>query len=258
MESIILAEIKSRRHKLVAAYRALDGLDSCLFPADLEKVGIRQMPMTLEGVDCPIFFAPYKSAIEEPDTEPMGGYIAFEGTEEFKQDPFYNAYDLAAYLSEFFNHCILPDDESEPAGAQYSDWGNFGFGNLFELTGDSQWRVHTTWHMPESDVPHMVVMMVSEMDNGEALFHGEIKAAIRIMHRRLKTSSLCQHIIAPVLIFSAIREHYLRVIEAYHDGEQLVMRTTPLFNLRKPDYDLFIQLSRWCLGGPSSKPTTPT
>ncbi|KAL2821903.1 hypothetical protein BJX63DRAFT_377399 [Aspergillus granulosus] len=257
MESIILAERKRRRHKLVATYRALDGLDSCLSPADLEKVGIRQIPMTLEGVDCPTFFAPYKSAVEKPDTD-SDDDIPFEEFEEFEQDPFYNAYDHATYLSEFFNHCILPDDESEPAGAEYSDWGDFGFGNLFELTGDSRWRVKMTWHMPESDVPHIVVTMVSEMAEGQALFHGEIKTAIGIMHRRLKTSALRQHIIAPVLIFSVIREHCLRVIEAYHDGEQLVMRTTPLVDLREADDDLFIKLSRWCLGGPSSKPTTPT
>ncbi|KAL4934808.1 hypothetical protein BDV06DRAFT_208234 [Aspergillus oleicola] len=103
MESIILAERKSRRHKLVAAYHALDGLDSCLSPADLKKVGIRQVPMTLEGVNCPIFFAPYKSAVEKPGIGPLDGYIPFE------QSPFYNAQTLAAYLSEYFNNCILPD-----------------------------------------------------------------------------------------------------------------------------------------------------
>ncbi|KAL4931964.1 uncharacterized protein BDV17DRAFT_288535 [Aspergillus undulatus] len=245
MESIILAKRNSRRHKLVAAYRALDGLDSCLSPRRSEK-------------------------IEKPDIGPLNSYIPFE------QGPFYNAQTLAAYLSEYFNNCVLPDRESEPAGAQYSDWGNFGFGDLVDLTRGSRWQVKTTWHMPQSGVPHMVVMMFSEMAKGQALFHGEIKTAIRIMHRRLKTSALRQHILAPVswpntktqlslpdaklevLLFSAIGEHHLRVIKAYHDDEQLVMRTTPLFDLRKRDDDLFIQLSRWCLGGPSSKPTTPT
>ena len=52
--------------------------------------------------------------------------------------------------------------------------------------------------MPRSGTPHIVVSMFSEMAEGDAHFHGEIKVAIRIMYRRLKTASLRRHVVAPV------------------------------------------------------------
>lgn len=117
----------------------------------------------------------------------------------------------------------------------------------------------------------MVVMMFSEMADGDALFHGEIKAAIMVMLGRLRKPSLRSNVIAPVsfyilsaipsllfqvLLFSAIGKHHVRVIEAYHDHDHLVMRTTPMFDMEYPNDELFITLSKWCLGGPSSMSTT--
>ncbi|KAL4946271.1 hypothetical protein BDV06DRAFT_183086 [Aspergillus oleicola] len=250
MDTEVRAERKSRRQQLVDTYHALANFHPCLSPADLLSIGIQQIPMTLEGDNCPKFFAAYGAAVQKPRVCSLDPYSSFENR------PFYDAQALAAYLTQYFNHCVLPERASNPAGVAYSDWGNFGFGDLVDLTRGSRWQVKTTWHMPKSESPHIVVSMFSEMAEGDALFHGEIKTAIRIMYRRLKTALLLPHVIAPVLLFSAIGDKHLRVIEAYHDGDHLVMRTTPLFDLSKPDEDLFIRLTRWGLGGPSTESTT--
>ncbi|KAI9035065.1 uncharacterized protein KD926_004666 [Aspergillus affinis] len=76
-----------------------------------------------------------------------------------------------------------------------------------------------------------------------------------IMHGRLRDPSLRPHDIAPVLLISAIGEHYVRVIEAYIDMGLLVMRITPLMDMRERDLDLIITLAKWCWGGPTSKNT---
>ncbi|KAL4803992.1 hypothetical protein BDV18DRAFT_162402 [Aspergillus unguis] len=251
MDCQLLAARKSLRHKLVDIYHALDQFGPSLFPADLKQVGIQRLPMTLEESDGPQFFAQYTSAIEPPEESDS------ESTIRLDQDLYYNARSLAFLVNEFFQHCILPNEEAFPPGVQYSDWGNFGFGHLVDVTQGSRWQLKSAYHMPESGGPHIVALMFSEMASAKeaALFHGEIKTAIRIMHRRLNTSALRPNVIAPVLLFSAIGEHHLRVIEAYHDGEQLVMRTTPLFDLGKPHDSFLIKLTRWFLGGASSKST---
>ncbi|KAL4947887.1 hypothetical protein BDW69DRAFT_177536 [Aspergillus filifer] len=251
MDRQLLAARKSLRHKLVDIYHALDQFGPSLLPADLKQVGIQQLPMTLEEGDGPQFFAQYTSVIEPPERSDSEGDIWLD------QEPYYNARSLAFLVNEFFCHCILPNEEAFPPGVQYSDWGNFGFGDLVDMTRGSRWQLKSAYHMPKSGAPHIVALMFNEMASAKeaALFHGEIKTAIRIMHRRLNTSVLRPNVIAPVLLFSAIGEHHLRVIEAYHDSEQLVMRTTPLFDLSKPDDSFLIKLTRWCLGGASSKST---
>ncbi|KAL4937351.1 hypothetical protein BDV06DRAFT_227034 [Aspergillus oleicola] len=90
------------------------------------------------------------------------------------------------------------------------------------------------------------------MGEGNGLYYGEVKTAIRIMHGRLRDPALRGNVI--VLIFSAIGKHHLRVIEAYHDGN-LIVRTTKPFGMRKRDDNLLVELSRWRLGGATAKST---
>ncbi|KAL4801832.1 hypothetical protein BDV18DRAFT_164644 [Aspergillus unguis] len=235
MESRMLAERLHRRQKLGAIYENLTRLQPRISAADLDKLGIRRELMTLSEHGGPYFFAVYQAPVCKPDPDIVDGYLRFDG------ELLDNARILAWFLSEYFNHCELPERDSHPRGVAYSDYGNFNFGDLIDLTHDAQWEVRTTWHMPDSGAPHMVVVMFSEMAASEELFHGEIKTAIRVM--RADPVVLCN------------REHHLRVIEAYHDGQELVLRTTPLLDMARRDEDLLRILTKWCLGGPSQQST---
>ncbi|KAL4954516.1 hypothetical protein BDW69DRAFT_163002 [Aspergillus filifer] len=249
MDPKLLVARKTRRKKLAKIYRALPEFNPVLTPDDLHSLGIQQQPMTLEGEDRPHYFARYDAPVQKSDHKGLRHYI------EFDQNPFYDAQMLGGFLSVYFNYCELPEKESHPAGAYYRDWGDFNFGELSDLTWGSQWQVETTWHMETKPAPHMVVLMFSDMLDVPGLYYGEVKTAIRVTHGRLRDPAFRGDVTAPVLIFSAIGGHHLRVIEAYHDGEKLIMRTTKPYDMSKRDDNLINELARWRLGGPTDKTT---
>ncbi|KAL4792663.1 hypothetical protein BDV19DRAFT_368229 [Aspergillus venezuelensis] len=249
MDSKLLLARKNRRKKLAKIYRSLDQFNPVLTSRDLHSLGIQQQPMTLEGGNHPLFFARYDDPVQKPKNKSYANYI------EFDQNPFYDAQMLAGFLDTHFNYSKLPEEKSHPAGAYYRDWGDFNFGELSDLTWGSQWQVETVWHMEPNLAPHMVVLMFSDMPDVPGLYHGEVKTAIRVMHGRLREPAFRDNVTAPVLIFSAIGGHHLRVIEAYHDGEKLIMRTTKPYDMSKRDDNLINELTRWRLGGPTDKTT---
>ncbi|KAL4984193.1 hypothetical protein BDW68DRAFT_167450 [Aspergillus falconensis] len=161
------------------------------------------------------------------------------------EEPYCNMGGRAGLLSSRVFHSVNGKSLhlQPPPGVSYSE--NFNFDDLAEYSPGSAWEVTTTWHMPRSKTPHIVALTRSETPEGDGLFHGEIKTAIRTMFGRLKNPSTRRSVVAPVPLFSAIGKHHLRDIVAYHNRQQLVMRTTPLIDMRKRDEEL---LTRWCLG----------
>ncbi|QVM12355.1 hypothetical protein D8B26_006985 [Coccidioides posadasii str. Silveira] len=135
----------------------------------------------------------------------------------------------------------------------YPDFGNFNFGQLMDISKNPRWQVHAAWNMPQAKVPHMKVLMYSGIiGNEHELFRGELLAIIDVMCGRLNTRSLRSHIIAPVLLFSVVGMHHVRILEAYFNGKQLMVHSTKLYDLEQQNHELLIQLSRWWLGDASS------
>lgn len=58
-----------------------------------------------------------------------------------------------------------------------------------------------------------------------------------------------------VLLFSVVGLHHVRVLEAFFQDEELVVRTTGLYDLGKQDDELLMRLSRWWLGHASGRST---
>ena len=115
MDAELRAIRKARREQLIDTYHALANFEPCLSTADLQSIGIQQIPMALEGNDCPRFFAQYGAAAQKPEVCSLNPYSSFENR------PFYDAQALAAYLTQYFNHCILPERAYKPAGVAYSE-----------------------------------------------------------------------------------------------------------------------------------------
>ncbi|RDW84144.1 uncharacterized protein DSM5745_04470 [Aspergillus mulundensis] len=255
MADPILAERKRRRQQLSDMYEAVKTLGPRLSLAQLVEVNIQREEMsdrmTLLDSTGPQFFTPYKGPVSAPEIYTLQDYVALD------EDAYHNARELAWFLRQYFLQCQgALHYTTSPPGVSYSDLGDFGSGDLAEYTFGSAWEVTAAWHALHSGAPHSVLLMRCEMPDGDALFHGEIKTAIRVMHGQLRRSSTRPHLVAPVLLFSAIGQHHVRIIEAYHDGKKLIVRTTPLIDMRKRDEERLIGLTRWCLGGPSSKSTT--
>ncbi|RAK78081.1 uncharacterized protein BO72DRAFT_376283 [Aspergillus fijiensis CBS 313.89] len=212
--------------------------------------------MSLEGDadHAPYYFSAYPYPIEEPEYEyPEDA----EDWPQFDRGPSKNAQHLAICLMRFCSRGEMPAAATHPPRFTMTSWGIFNFEDLECVTRGSQRQVDSVWHDASTGAPHLVALMSSELTQpqDEELCRGEVDAAIMIMHGRLRDPSLRPHVIAPVLLLSAIGEHYLRVIEAYFDKGQLIMRSTPLMDMRERDLDRLITLSRWCWGGPSSKDT---
>ncbi|PYI29012.1 hypothetical protein BP00DRAFT_427912 [Aspergillus indologenus CBS 114.80] len=256
MDDQILVERKGRRRALNAIYGQLGAMDHRLRPAHLKQVQIIHTKMSLDGDAShpPYYFVSYPYPINEPEDEyPEDA----EDWPQYDRCPYKNAQHLAICLDRFLDRCAMQETGTQPPRFAMTSWGNFNFENLGCVTRGSQWQVISVWYDANSGAPHMVALMWSELarPQNDELCRGEVDAAIMIMHGRLRDPSLRPHVIAPVLLLSAIGEHYLRVIEAYFDNGQLIMRSTPLMDMRERDLGQLITLVRWCWGGPSSKDT---
>ncbi|OAX77498.1 hypothetical protein ACJ72_08203 [Emergomyces africanus] len=166
------------------------------------------------------------------------------------------AENLGWYLNQYFQNCTLPNQDLNPPGSFYVDFGNFKFGKLMDISKEPGWQVQATWNIARSTVPHMKVLVYSGIiGNRDELFRGELLAIIDVMCRWLNTKSLRLHIIAPVLLFSVVGMHHIRVLEAYFNGKELVVRATELYDLEHQNHKLLIQLSKWWLGHASEMST---
>lgn len=116
MSNELKDERKSRRKSLITALEALRSFHGRLSPDDLEKLGIQRLPMTLDrNPNGPKYFAAYDAPVEQPPPDASYEYPTFD----------WSLLDssrwVACYLSGFFNHCILPNEESHPSEVSYSE-----------------------------------------------------------------------------------------------------------------------------------------
>ncbi|RDW84136.1 uncharacterized protein DSM5745_04462 [Aspergillus mulundensis] len=232
MDLTLSASRKLRRQKLTAIKEALNPSNPRLSEANLEEFGIRRTTLSLDGdsANGPEFFTAYKHAIHKPLPSEFDGYTSLDPEPSRRGQHYYTSQDMAMFFVGYMQDVRIADNHSTPANICYIDFGDLGFGSLLDLTRPARWGVHTVWHMPEKTAPHIVFVMYSEMtldgyEEGkeQPLFWGEVSAIVRIMHRRLKLVSLRMNLLAPVFCFSAIGENHFRVIEAYHDGDNLVV-----------------------------------
>ncbi|KKZ66140.1 hypothetical protein EMCG_08129 [[Emmonsia] crescens] len=247
-----LRERISRRKMLRAIKESLEQLKSpYLSGAGLRHLGIQQLTMSISTEKEPLFFRPYSAPIQPPEIDTLTNYYP-----EFDESPFRNAEYLGWYLNQYFQNCSLPKKDLNPPGSFYVDFGSFKFGKLIDVSKEPRWQVQAAWNVAHASVPHMKVLMYSGIiGNEDELFRGELLAIIDVMCRRLNTKSLRPHIIAPVLLFSVVGMHHIRVVEAYSNGEGLVVRATRLYDLKHRDHKLLIQLSKWWLSHASDRST---
>ncbi|KAI9041454.1 uncharacterized protein KD926_006850 [Aspergillus affinis] len=131
---------------------------------------------------------------------------------------------------------------------------------------------------PYEALPHMKCMMEGgEAVGDDRLLRGEILAIIQVMAGRLNTKSVRPHVLAlvglwifknfhtnitevktqsganqcpisQVMFYSAMGPQHIRVLEAYFNGENLVIRKTKLYDMTKYDAATLSLLTRWWMG----------
>ncbi|KAK2762121.1 hypothetical protein FQN54_001128 [Arachnomyces sp. PD_36] len=254
MESLKMSENYEERKLRRRALQVILHSLSCSFISDanLKDLQIRKEFMSLEKEDHkPLYFEPYGAPIQPPVTDTISDYYP-----TLYESPFRNAKSLAWYLNEYFRHCVLPEQEQDPPGSLYTGFKGLDFGLLADRFEEPRWQVKAAWTTRIPGIPHLKALMYSSaIGNPDGLFHAELQVIIRLMYGRLKTKSLRPHVVIPVLLFSVVGMHHIRVLEGYFAHGKLTIRVTKLYDLEEQNHELLIQFARWWLGHPGDKPT---
>ncbi|XHF98657.1 hypothetical protein AWENTII_002202 [Aspergillus wentii] len=100
----------------------------------------------------------------------------------------------------------------------------------------------SSWEARGKDTaPHLVFTLKTELVNEEKLLRSEVLAILVAIETRLTSEIFKDHLIIPIMIISFMGQHG-RIIQAYHDGNNLALRKSKLFeffNAETSPIDLF-------------------
>ncbi|KAL4958566.1 hypothetical protein BDW69DRAFT_179564 [Aspergillus filifer] len=99
-----------------------------------------------------------------------------------------------------------------------------------------EWACNGGWVHPGNKTPHFKAVMYSAISGSEeCLLRGEVLTILGIMMERLQLESLRKHLIIPVMLFSFMGPRHGRILLAYSDGRQLIIRKSPLYQFTSRD-----------------------
>ncbi|OJJ71235.1 hypothetical protein ASPBRDRAFT_66227 [Aspergillus brasiliensis CBS 101740] len=127
--------------------------------------------------------------------------------------------------------------------------GNYDFANLYR-TFEPEFGTLSIFHVAKAARPHIKCIMHNNLDvDDSCLLLGEIVTVIRIILGQLKQKVFVNDMILPILLFSPNRQHP-RVIEAYYNGQKLVVRYTKSYDFTTLNMAGFKTFAQWFLGNP--------
>ncbi|PYI09171.1 hypothetical protein BO78DRAFT_384526 [Aspergillus sclerotiicarbonarius CBS 121057] len=91
--------------------------------------------------------------------------------------------------------------------------------------------------------PHAMLMITHPVDGDERLLRGEVLCILETMKFRLSLPEFKDHCVAPVMIIS-IAHNKGRILQAYWDGQYVVIRQSPFYALNTKDistYNIFVR-----------------
>ncbi|PYH95508.1 hypothetical protein BO71DRAFT_473945 [Aspergillus ellipticus CBS 707.79] len=127
--------------------------------------------------------------------------------------------------------------------------GDYDFGDLYRML-EPEFGTLLIFHVAKASKPHIKCIMHNDIDvDDDHLLRGEILTVIRIMLGQLKQKVFVNDMVAPVLLLSLNRRHP-RVIEAYFDGKELLIRHTKPYDFTVLNAAGFKTFAQWFLGNP--------
>ncbi|RAL03176.1 uncharacterized protein BO80DRAFT_500489 [Aspergillus ibericus CBS 121593] len=135
-----------------------------------------------------------------------------------------------------------------------SDWFPTGTGDTIFRNGfllEDHIKSHVDWTLSKAwvpgrtnkDCPHAMLMITHPVDGDDRLLRGEVLCILETMKFRLSLPEFKDHCIAPVMIIS-VAHNKGRILQAYWDGQYVVIRQSPLHLLNTKDiatYNLFVR-----------------
>ncbi|KAE8151676.1 hypothetical protein BDV25DRAFT_128574 [Aspergillus avenaceus] len=208
---------------------------------------IRVLPLVLEAEDSPAprFFTPFSP---ENMPEPTAEYV----NREYKIHPSLPSAGWGRSISLFLD-CYITKLMLQFQAARY-EWSchqiaDYKFGDLYR-TFYPRFGTLMIWHVAKFSRPHIKCIMQNDLESDDdSLLRGEVLTVIRIMLGQLKRKIFVNDMVAPVLLFSLNRRHP-RVIEAYFDGRELLVRRTKAYDFTYMNADGFKTFAQWFMGNP--------
>ncbi|OJZ81306.1 hypothetical protein ASPFODRAFT_52365 [Aspergillus luchuensis CBS 106.47] len=213
----------------------------------MKRYKVRALPLSLNAQDAraPKFFTPF---VPENMPEPTAEYVDHEYNTSSTLSPGEWGWSIYLYLDAYIHKLLVKYPEV------WRTWsckqvGDYDFGDLHR-TFDPKFGSLAIWHVLESSRPHIKCIMHNNLDSDDNyLLRGEVLTVIRIMLGQLKQKIFVNDMIAPVLLFSLNRRRP-RVIEAYFDGQELVVRRTEPYDFQYLNMEGFKTFAQWFLGYP--------
>ncbi|PGH12303.1 hypothetical protein AJ79_04369 [Helicocarpus griseus UAMH5409] len=105
--------------------------------------------------------------------------------------------------------------------------------------------------VPGGGFPHTMAVMYNDLEtNDREVLRGELLTILRLMLGQYKKRRFIPHMTVPVLLFSLMGKGG-RIIEAYCDDQQLILRFTALYHFREQTITAFKDFAEWYLGNPT-------
>ncbi|KAG5303824.1 hypothetical protein I7I50_10708 [Histoplasma capsulatum G186AR] len=232
--------------------------DHQLSASQLKNLKISVLPMVLdEKSDLkPTFFAACPS-VPELDEFDLGEYpsaktaLQFDPSGDFVR-PLDRAYALEDYLVHYTCRCEnrkwLEGTPTPWSGGCVADYHPFK--SLYQYS-DPEFGALRLTDIAGKEHPHMKAVIYNNIEeNEQEYFRGELLAILRLMFGQMKQRRFIQHMISPVLVFSLMGIQRARVIESYFDGENLILRSTGLYDFREKDVKGLKDFAGWWIGNP--------
>ncbi|PGH02102.1 hypothetical protein AJ79_07739 [Helicocarpus griseus UAMH5409] len=110
--------------------------------------------------------------------------------------------------------------------------------------GRINWYVSAMSEIPE--VPHLKCMVLENVNGNENLLNrGALLCICQVMLKVYGSSAYVKNVVMPMVIISLMGVSHGRILLAHHDGSNLVIRKTELFDLRYKNIPALRTMLRW-------------
>ncbi|PYH65242.1 uncharacterized protein BO88DRAFT_349124 [Aspergillus vadensis CBS 113365] len=234
---------------------AVDELDL----QQLENLNVRVDLMSLDQASPhkPSYFAPLADhSIPDPkDDDLHGPYNGVDDeTEPAFTSPVDRAYAMDIHLSSYITYYSMKADHEgyrttcvgdsafEKSSLYKYEQPEFGCYRIAELNGPTR--------------PHVKAVMYNNLvATDSTILFGELMPILRIMLTQLRRRKFIHEMVSPVLIFSLMGLQ-ARVIEAFFQDQNLVLRPTKMYDFSHGNSDAFKSLAQWYILGEPIGDTT--
>ncbi|KAI9373419.1 hypothetical protein BJX61DRAFT_382554 [Aspergillus egyptiacus] len=118
------------------------------------------------------------------------------------------------------------------------------------------WNAYYEFEIPSILFPHMICKLQNDTEPDERISHGEVLTIAAYMEWRLRNLKYSVDYYVPMLVLSFFNSK-ARILQASHDGKQLRIDMSELYDMKPTNRDNYEELARWLFSTPCGKTREP-